>query len=127
MNRAVIFINGLILSVIALRMLFAPAEFLAQFGVELTSATALAEARSIHGGGIAAIALLVWLALFNSKWTTTGLAAAAFFLLGLAIGRAIGIFVDGATDSLTITATVAEFLLGGLAAIALFFELRRPA
>ena len=127
MTRAALILNGLVLSFIALRMLLTPAEFLAEFGVALTSATALAEARSIHGGGIAAIAALIWLGLFNAKWTATGLLAAAVFLLALTVGRAIGIVVDGATDSLTITATVAEFLLGSLAAIALFFHQRSAA
>lgn len=127
MTRAALILNGLVLSFIALRMLFAPAEFLAEFGVELTSATALAEARSIHGGGIAAIAALIWLGLFNSDWTAASLLVAAAFLLALTVGRAVGIVVDGATDSLTITATVAEFLLGGFAAVALYFERRRSA
>jgi hypothetical protein len=122
MSRVVLVLNGLVMTMIGVRSLFTPAAFLGGFGVELPSAMALAEARSIHGGGFAALAVLMWLGLLRPDLRITALRAAAFVMWGLALGRLVGIVVDGATDSNTIVATVAEALLGSLAAAALMRE-----
>ena len=122
MSRIALVLNGLICTMIAVRALSGPDVFLGEFGVELTSAMAFAEARSIHGGGFAGIAIVVWLGLFRPEFRSAALLAAAAVMLGLAFGRAVGIVVDGATDGTTLQATVAEAVLGGLALAALLRE-----
>ena len=59
MSRVVLVLNGLVMTMISVRSLFTPAAFLGVFGVKLPSAMALAEARSIHGDGFAALAVLI--------------------------------------------------------------------
>ena len=122
MSRVALVLNGLILTMIGVRALLTPAAFLGQYGIELPSAMALAEARSIHGGAFGALAILMWLGLLRSNFRVTALWAAAFVMLGLAVGRLVGIVVDGATDSGTLVATVVEVVLGGLALAALMRE-----
>ena len=122
MSRVALVLNGLIMTMIGVRALLTPAAFLGQYGIELPSAMALAEARSIHGGAFGALAILMWLGLLRSNFRVTALWAAAFVMLGLAVGRLVGIVVDGATDSGTLVATVVEVVLGGLALAALMRE-----
>ncbi len=119
MSKVALVLNGLVMTMICVRSLASPESFLGEYGVHLSSATALAEARSIHGGGFGALALLAWLGLFRADFRVTGLRVAAFVMLGLAAGRLVGVVVDGATDSVTWTATVVELVLGGLAVVAL--------
>jgi len=73
MSRVVLVLNGLVMTMIGVRSLFTPAAFLGSFGVELPSAMALAEARSIHGGGFAALAVLMWLGLLRPDLRITAL------------------------------------------------------
>ena len=122
MSQVALVLNGLVMTMICIRALFTPESFLGEFGVELSSATALAEARSIHGGAFGALAILVWLGLLRSNFRITALRVAAFVMLGLAFGRLVGVVVDGATDSSTVTALVAEAVLGCLALIGLARE-----
>lgn len=122
MSKAALVLNGLVMTMICIRALFAPETFLGEFGVELSSPTALAEARSIHGGAFGALAILVWLGLFRSNFRFTGLRVAAFVMLGLALGRLVGLVVDGATGSTTVTALIGETVLGCLALIGLVRE-----
>ena len=119
MSKVALVLNGLVMTMICVRSLVGPEAFLGEFGVQLPSAMALAEARSIHGGGFGALALLAWLGLFRSDFRVTGLRAAGFVMLGLAVGRLVGVFVDGATDSGTLMAVAVEVVLGGLAVAAL--------
>jgi len=121
-SQVALVLNGLIMTMICIRALFTPETFLGEYGVELPTATALAEARSIHGGAFGALAILVWLGLFRSNFRITALRAAAFVMLGLAFGRFVGVVVDGATNSATLTAAVGEAVLGGLALGALLRE-----
>jgi len=119
LSKVALVLNGLVMTMICVRSLVGPEAFLGQYGVHLSSATALAEARSIHGGGFGALALLVWVGLFRADFRVTGLRVAGFVMLGLAAGRLVGVAVDGATDSVTLTATLGELVLGGLAVAAL--------
>ena len=122
MSRVALVLNGVIMTMIGIRAVFTPVSFMGEYGVELSSATAIAEARSIHGGGFAALAMLMWLGLLRANFRITALRAAAFVMLGLAAGRLVGVVVDGATDSGTLAATVGEVVLGGLAVAALTRE-----
>jgi hypothetical protein len=121
MARIVLIVNGLVFGMIGLGNLFVPADFLGEFGVVLSSAMALAEARAVHGGGYAALAILMGLGLLRpDRFEITALRAAAFVMGGLAFGRFVGILVDGATDMKTIVATAGEVVLCGVAIGALF-------
>jgi len=119
MARIVLILHGLVFTGIGLGNLLVPATFLGEFGVELTSAAALAEARAVHGGGYAALAVLMFLGLGRPGFRVPALCAAAFIMGGLAFGRFLGLVVDGATDLNTVVATVGEAVFAGLAIAAL--------
>ena len=89
MSRVALVLNGLILTMIGVRAMLTPAAFLGQYGIELPSAMALAEARSIHGGGFGALAILMGLGLLRTRLRIPALSAAAFVMLGLALGRLV--------------------------------------
>ena len=127
MSRIVLILNGLVFSMIGLGNLFVPATFLGRFGVQLSSPIALAEARAVHGGGYAALAILMGLGWVRPDFRVTALRAVAFIMWGLAVGRLLGILVDGATDGITIVATAGEALFGVLAVAALRREGRETS
>ena len=122
MSRVALVLNGLVLTMVGVSTLSLPAAMLANFEVDLPSAMALAHARSIQGGGFVALATLMWLGLLRPNLRMTALRVAAFVMWGFALGRLVGIVVDGATDSSTVFGTVVEVLLGSLAAAALMRE-----
>ena len=119
MLKLALIANGIIMTLIGLQALFTPAGFLGDYGVDLPSASALAEARSIHGGGFSALGLLMWLGLLWKEFRLTALRTAAFFMIGLAFGRTLGIVFDGAFDFNTFFSTAVEIILGVLAIMAL--------
>ena len=115
MTRIALILNGAIMTIIGLNALIRPEAFLGQYGVQLPSAMALAEARSIHGGGFLAMAILMWLGLARRRFRVIAVGAAAFMMTGMALGRLFGVVAGGATAPLTLIATFAEALLGGVA------------
>ena len=122
MSKIALVLNGLVMTMIGVRGLFAPEAFLGEFGVVLPTPSAFGEARAAHGGVFGALALLAWLGLFRADFRVTALRAAAFVMFGLAAGRVLAFFLDGATDSQSVIATIAELVLGGLASAALARE-----
>jgi hypothetical protein len=96
-----------------------PAAMLASFDIVLPNPVALAHERSIQGGGMASVGVLMWLGLLRPNFRRPALVAAAFIMWGFALGRTLGVIVDGATESAVLIGAGMEALLGSLAAVAL--------
>jgi len=106
-------------TLVGVMTLLDPVAMLASFDIELPNPMALAHERSIQGGGMASAGVLMWLGLLRPDFRRPALVAAAFVMWGFALGRLLGVIVDGATESAVLAGTWMEALLGSLAAVAL--------
>ena len=118
-SRVALVLNGLVFTLIGVQTLLDPAGALVSFDIELATPTALAHERSIQGGGMAAAGVLMWLGLLRADFRRPALVAATFVMWGFALGRLLGVIVDGATESLVLSGTLIEASLGSVAAVAL--------
>ncbi|CAA0111088.1 Uncharacterised protein [Zhongshania aliphaticivorans] len=64
-----------------------------------TNATALTDMRATYGGMSAAIGLVLFVLASKPQWEKLGVFAVLVFMLGMAIGRIVGLFVDGSTSA----------------------------
>ena len=119
MSRIALVLNGLIFTLVGVLTLLDPVAMLANFDVVLANPVALAHERSIQGGGMASAGVLMWLGLMRGDFRRPALVAAAFVMWGFALGRLLGVIVDGATDAAVLGGMGMEALLGSLAAVAL--------
>jgi len=67
-------------------------------GIAFRAPSAAVESRAMYGGLQTGIGLLLINAAVNKRMTAFGLVAMAFVLGGLAVGRALGISIDGMDD-----------------------------
>ena len=119
MARVALVLNGLVFTGIGVLTLIDPASMLASFAVDLPTPVALAHLRSIQGGGMAGAGALMWLGLLRRGFRRPALIAAICVMWGFALGRLLGVLVDGATEPAILSGAAIEALLGGLAAVAL--------
>ena len=119
MSPIALVLNGSVFTLVGVMTLLDPAFMLASFDIELSNPVALAHERSIQGGGMASAGVLMWLGLMRLDFRRPALVAAAFVMWGFALGRLLGVIVDGATDSAVLSGAGIEVLLGSLAAVAL--------
>ncbi len=124
MSRIALVLNGLMFTLVGVMTLVDPAAMLANFDIELPNPVALAHERSIQGGGMASAGVLMWLGLLRPGFRRPALVAAAFVMWGFALGRLLGVIVDGTTEFVVLAGTGMEALLGSLAAVALTREER---
>ena len=88
-----------------------------QTGMMLTSGVASAEVRAMYGGLQTAIGLLALLGLLRPGAQAAVLLALGFLFVGLASGRAIGIFAVPDAGAYNTAAVVFEALFGFLALV----------
>lgn len=119
MTRIALILNGLIFTLVGVLTLVDPAAMLGNFDIALSNPVALAHERSIQGGGMASAGVLMWLGLMRREFRRPALVAAAFVMWGFALGRLLGVVVDGATGSAVLGGAGIEALLGSLAVVAL--------
>jgi hypothetical protein len=92
-------------------------------GVVFRSATPAVEARAMYGGLQTGLGLLFFNAAVNRRLTAYGLVAMIFVLGGLALGRALGMYLDE-IDEYNTGAFIYESSSAVLAAVALWRERR---
>ena len=92
-------------------------------GVVFPSTTPAVEARAMYGGLQTGLGLLFLSAAINQRFTAYGLVAMVFVLGGVALGRALGLHLDGA-DEYNTGAVIYESSSTVLAAVALWRERR---
>lgn len=92
-------------------------------GVVFRSSTPAVEARAMYGGLQTGLGLLFFNAAVNRRLTVYGLVVMVFVLGGLAIGRALGMYLDDVDDYNT-GAFIYESFSAVLAAFALWRERR---
>ncbi|WP_169978211.1 DUF4345 family protein [Tautonia rosea] len=101
-------------------------EGITGLGVELTHPVARAEIRAFYGGLELGLALFFTVAASRPSWFAAGLFAQAAALGGVALGRIIGIVVDGVSDSLFVGLLAAELTGCLIGIVALWLLDRKP-
>lgn len=111
-------LNGLVFALYGLACLFSPSLPAGYAGIELPTASARNEVAAMYGGLQAGLGgLLVWSAASTDR-VAGGLRVMAVLLGSLALGRAVGMTMDGATEynvgALVYETTAAVLALLGL-------------
>ncbi len=114
--------SALAFGAIGAAWLFAPARLAPLVGIELTSPTALTDARAVFGGLECGIAALLWWCARDAARVDFGLWLALAGFGGLAAGRVVGFALDGPGDAFGNALFAAELV--GFAAAA--FARARP-
>ena len=118
-HRALLIASSLIASGIGASILFAPAQFHATHGIELSeSASLLSEVRA-PGGALLLLGVLMGLGAFLRRWTHTSTVLVTAVYLSYGVSRLWSLAVDGTPDPGLIGGTAIELLIGTLGAIAL--------
>ncbi len=104
--RTILALNVLLFLGFGVAFLVWPARMTQTPGVVLPSPTALSDVRAIYGGMELGIAAFLVVCLRRGA-IPTGLLAATLVLAGTALGRAVGLIVDGYTP-ITLRLLVAE-------------------
>lgn len=116
--RASVGLTALVYAGFGAVMLVAP-EVLGAVGIELRSAAARTEVRSIYGGLELGLALFLGLSAARGRWLEPALVVQAATLGGAALGRAVGLAVDGGVEALVVGLLCAEACGAALGVVAL--------
>lgn len=111
-------LNGLVFAVYGLVCVFAPSVPAGYAGLELPTASARTEVSAMYGGLQAGIGVLLAWSASAPQRVAAGLRIMALLLGSLAVGRAVGIAVDGVTEY-NLGAIVYEATAAGLALFAM--------
>lgn len=105
--------------VIAVALLFWPAEILKSVDLTFETPTAFADIRADYGGCILGVGLFLCWCTWKKPLVRTGLLCSGLTLLGYASGRILSLFVDGMPKRITFMLIGVEVVLGGLALLLL--------
>lgn len=119
MARNVLLIIGALWVAFGVACLVAPAGMLAMVGIELTSAQSAAEIRAMYGGAQIGFGGFLLLGARRARLARPALLALALVMGGFALGRLLGIALDGSLDGATLFSLATEVVLLSLAAFAL--------
>lgn len=106
-------IAGLLLTFIGGSSLLMPVEMKATGGIDLTTVSAINDARAAAALLFGA-AILILSGAFSSKLTFTSTLVAVLVFLSLGVGRALSIALDGMPADGLFKATILEFVLGSI-------------
>jgi hypothetical protein len=112
--RTLLFIAGLMLTVLGGWRLFDPITFFANNGLELTlDPGLLSEARGT-GGVVVGLGLLVLRGAFSAEAVRTSVFAALVVFFGFASARLVGLVLDGNPGDAVLTGIASEVIMGTL-------------
>ena len=118
--KIILIVLGLLLTALGSWRLFDPIAFFDNSGLSLDdTAGLLSEARGT-GGVVVGFGLLILSGAFIRKLSFTSTIAATVLFFGFGVARLIGYSMDGNPGDAIIQGMVFEFVLGAIAAFALF-------
>jgi hypothetical protein len=115
MTRAVLVLLGLAVTGLGLASLLRPVEMAAIIELPLPSPAARTDVRAIYGGVITGIGVFLLACALRRDMVRAGLAAAACVFSGAALGRFLGLTVEGFGQPLMIIVLLLEVTAAGLA------------
>lgn len=117
--KAILFISGLLLTIIGGAILFMPVVFSARNGIELGDSISLLNDIRASGALMLAGGLLILSGAFISQLRFMATVVSILMFLSLGIGRIVSIVMDGMPAEGLVKATVVEMIIGFVGIFAL--------
>ena len=117
--KAVLFISGLIASVIGGAIVTIPTAFYATYGIELGGNVSLFNEIRASGGALLATGILIFSGAFVSRLTFTSLVVATLLYLSYGLSRILSTVIDGVPDEGLVQSAVLEIVIGLVCAFSL--------
>jgi hypothetical protein len=114
--RTVLLVTALALAVIGVGFLWTPVSWAAAIDVVVSTPMGRTDVRATYGGFVLAAGVFLAVCAVRPAWLQAGLAACALIYGGFALGRIIGLAVEGTLSGLMWTFLVIE-IVGTAAAI----------
>ena len=126
-SRIVLVLLGLMFLSFGVAFLLRPAQMAQMVGIELPEPTARMEIRAFYGGLEIGLAVFLLVCAATGAWIKPGLLAAGLACAGPALGRTVGLLLDGKPKSVIFTILAVEVACAVAVALALMLEWRQPA
>lgn len=120
--RVLTFISALVFGGIGFVCLFFPVQVATGLDMSLTTPTAIIDFRATYGGFLLGLGLFFLYCLFNKIFLRVGLILQAISLGGFALGRIVGLTLDGMPKMILIYFLIAE-VIGSILAIYAFKQI----
>jgi hypothetical protein len=117
--RLVLFGSGLIAVAIAVAILFAPAAFYADYGIDVTGDATLANELKAPAGALLVAGLVIFAGAFRWKLAVVSLTTAAVVYLSYGLSRVTSIAIDGVPHSGMVNAAGVELVIGAICLLTL--------
>ena len=117
--KAVLFVSGLIATVIGSAIVTIPATFYATYDIELGGNVNLLNEIRAPGGALLATGILIFSGAFVARLTFTSLVVATLLYLSYGLARILSTVLDGVPDEGLVQAAVLEIVIGLVCAFAL--------
>ncbi|MGH8530073.1 MAG: DUF4345 family protein [Nevskiales bacterium] len=121
-GQIVLLVAALLFAGFGVAFLIQPAERIAVTGLNPTTATALTELRAYYGAFEIAFAVFLVLGAILPAWRVPALALLAISAGALALGRGLGLLLDGGPQLLTLKLIASEAVICALATAAWWRE-----
>lgn len=112
--RVVLVLTGVVFLSLGLLFLADPVGTIALVGIGVDNARAGIEVRAMYGGLELGLGAFFLVAAVRERWIRAGLGAQILSLGGLALGRAVGLALDGQPDRLMLGLLLAELAGAGI-------------
>jgi len=126
-SRVVLAASGLMFLGFGLAFMFRPVATAGMVGISLPEPAAVTEIRAFYGGLEVGLAALLFVAAAYGPWRAMGLALATAAFAGPALGRIVGLVLDGKPRSVIYTILAVELAGAAVAAVCLVLETRTAA
>ena len=115
-------ISALVFGGIGFACLFFPENVANGLGMALTTPTAIIDFRATYGGFLLSLGFFFVYCLFNKTFLRVGLILQAVSLSGFALGRIVGLVLDGMPKMILIYFLIAE-IVGAFLAVYAFLKI----
>lgn len=120
--RVLTFISALVFGGIGFVCLFFPVQVATGLDMSLTTPTAIIDFRATYGGFLIGLGFFFVYCFFNKTFLRVGLIVQALSLGGFALGRMVGLALDGMPKMILVYLLIAE-IIGSILAIYAFKQI----
>jgi hypothetical protein len=106
--RTVLLLTAMALVVIGVGFLWTPVSWAAAIDVVVSTPMGRTDVRATYGGFVLMSGIFLAICAFRPEWLHAGLTACALILGGFALGRVVGLVVEGSLSTLMWTFLVIE-------------------
>lgn len=110
--KSVLFVSGLIASVIGGAILTIPTSFYATYGIDLGSNVNLLNEIRASGGGLLATGILILSGVFIARLTFTSLVVSTLLYLSYGVSRIQSTLIDGVPNEGLVQSAILEIVIG---------------